>query len=213
MIIRLSFIFLAISMYACGQQATVKRHVPNPKAKKLFDSASVLIAKQVQYDEAIPLLNQAIQIDSDYTAPYVYKLSYLWQSEQYDSCLKITNHLMRLHPAVAEYYGQTGMLYYLKGDSLSSTRFFREATSLCNKTLDTMSTKNSQYNFVLFNKGIYLVFSDKPAEANQIFQTVSAKQTDSFFRDYFASFANKSKQEVLNQILQSSTEEINVQPN
>jgi tetratricopeptide (TPR) repeat protein len=196
MIIRLSIVFLVASLYACGQQTTVKRHIPDPGAKKLFDSASVLIMEE-QYEKAIPLLNQAIQIDSDYTAPYVYKLSYQWQLKEYDSCLKISDRLIKLHPAVADYYAQTGMLYYLKGYSQLSKNFFKEAVSLCDKRLDTMGKKNNQYNFVLLNKGIYLVFSDRQDEANEIFQNLSNKQTDTIFRNWYASFANKSKPEII----------------
>ena len=205
MSIRLLFFLLVVSLYACGQQATVKRHIPNPQAKKLADSAWRLMADPHQSEVAISLLNQSIQLDSDYTQPYLLKLSFLWQKKQYDSCLEITGRLIRLHPKVDEFYGQTGMLYYLKGDSTTSKKFFTKAVSICNGKLDAMTTQNDQYNFLLLNKGVYLLFSDKPEEANEIFEKVPAKLTNPLFRKHFASFANKSKQELI-QLLEKQSQ-------
>jgi hypothetical protein len=67
-----------------------------------------------------------------------------------------------------------------------------------------MSTINDQYNFLLINKAIYLVFLDRQKEANKIFQDVSDKQTDRYFKDFFSSFINKSKEEVLELLQQNN---------
>jgi len=213
MAMRISIFFLFIGLYACGQQtATVKRHIADPRAKKLVDSAEILIVEQQQYERAIPLLNQAIQIDSNYDQPYVYKLSYQWKLKQWDSCLKTVYSLIRIRPDNADRYGQIGLLYYYKGDSISSNKFYTEALSRYDKILDTMSSKNNQYKFLLVNKAIYLVFLDRQKEANEIFQNASDKFTDQYFKTFFASFINKSKEEVLELLQQkdSSSEEVKI---
>jgi tetratricopeptide (TPR) repeat protein len=206
MTIRLSIVLVVISLYACGQQTTAKRHIPDPRAKKLLDSASELIEEQQQYEKAIPLLNQAIQIDSNYAAPYVYKASYHWEHEQWDSCIKIVYSLIRINPNNADRYGQLGLLYYYKGDSILSKKFYNEALSRYDKILDTMWTINNQYKFLLVNKAIYLVFLNRQKEANKIFQNASDRFTDQYAKTFFASFINKSKEEVLELLQQKNSD-------
>lgn len=213
MLTRLSILFLLIGLYACEQQiTTAKKHIADPRAKKLVDSAEILIVEQQQYEKAIPLLNQAIQIDSNYAQPYSYKLSCQWQLKLWDSCLKTIYSLIRINPNNADRYGQIGLLYYYKGDSILSKKFYTEALSRYNEILDTMSIKNNQYKFLLVNKAIYLVFLDRQKEANEIFQNASDKFTDQYFKTFFASFINKSKKEILELLQQkdSSSEEVKI---
>lgn len=156
---RLPIFLLLIGLYACGHEtATPKKHIVDPRAKKLVDSAEILIVEQQQYEKALPLLNQALQIDSSYVRPYSHKLSCQWQLKQWDSCLKTAYSLLRIQPNNADRYGEIGLLYYYKGDSILSKKFYMEALSRYGKILDTMSLKIISTNSYYLIRQFFLFF-------------------------------------------------------
>ena len=196
----LSFLLFFIPLYACGQKSIIKKHTPDPAAKKLLDSAYTFIINGNDYKNSIPLINEAIQIDSNYANPYNFKLSYEWELKQYDSCIKTVNSLIRLNPNNADSYAQLGILYYFKKDNSLSKNYFNEAVNRYNKVLDTMSSKNYQYNFYLMNKAFYLVFLDRQKEGNELIQNIVNNEEDKNLKSYYSSFLNKSKEEILEQL-------------
>ena len=209
---RLSFLFLLFTLYACGQNSSSKRHIPNPKAKQLVDSATILGYQQLQYDKAISFLNQAIGIDSNYIAPYATKLTIQWMLKEYDSVLRTANTLIKIEPENPDLYVQIGLLYDLKGDTISSKKYYKEAIPRYNNILDTMSTKNSSYDIFLMNKGIDLVFIGKQKEGNEILKVLYNKESNKYLKDHYGSLINKSKNDILKILTNDSMSTINMSP-
>ena len=209
---RLLSLFLLFTLCACGQNASTKRHIPNSKAQQLVDSAIILGYQQKQYDKAISLLNQAIDIDSNYIAPYNYKLSIQWMLKEYDSALESANTLVKMRPESPDRYVQIGLLYDLKGDTITSKKFYQEAVPRYNKILDTMSTKNRSYDYFLMNKGIDLVFVGRQKEGNEIFKVLYNKESNKYLKDYYGSLINKSKNDILKIISNDNMSASNMTP-
>jgi Tfp pilus assembly protein PilF len=66
----LSIFFLFTTLAACSQNQGAKKYIPNQKAKLLADSAAMILMHSGTEEEAIALLDQAIQIDSNYYLAY-----------------------------------------------------------------------------------------------------------------------------------------------
>ena len=200
---RFTILFLLIGLYACGQQTENKNHKIDPTAKKLNDSAVLIVMNTQDYEKAILLLNQATQIDSNYLIAYTNKLSFQLHLNQLDKALLSAYSLKRIKPDNPEYYVTIGMIYDLKSDTITSKRFFDEAATRYNAILDTMSATNKDYDMLLMNKAVNLVLIGQQQEANDILKQLYDKHKDESYREILASFMNKSKQDILNNLFQT----------
>ncbi len=193
-----STIFLSLFIY--GLKSEKAQDSLNSIAKNLNDSAFSIAIRSQDYTKAIDLLNQALKIDSNYFRALDNKLSCEFGLKKYDEALGTLKKIMKLKPEIPEYSVTTGLIYFLKGDTISSEKYFNEAAIKYNRILDTMSTYNNYYDNVLMNKAINLIFNDQQQLANNILKSLYGKAKNDIEKEMYAEYINKSKQEIINSI-------------
>lgn len=199
----LSFLLL-IGLSACGQQTNSKKHIVDPQARKLNDSATIVAMKQQDYATAIALLDKATQIDSNFLTAYANKLSFQLQLKQFDKALITAFDLKRIKPNAPDYYVTIGMLYDIKGDTVLSKTYFAEAATCYDKILDTMSTSNKDRDMLLMNKAVNLVLIGQQGQGNKILKQLYDRQHDEAYREMIALFMNKTKDEIIASLMQTN---------
>lgn len=199
---RVSILFLFIGLYACGQQSSNKKNTVDPNARRLNDSAMQVAMYTQDYDKAIALLEQAILIDSNYLTAYANKLSFQMQLKRFDQALQTAFKLKSQRPQSPEYYVTIGMLYHFKSDTGSSIKFLKEADALYSNIFDTMKVANPHYDMLLMGKGINLVFIGQQIEGNRVLKLLYDKSKDEIFKEMLSSYMNKSKQAILDDLIQ-----------
>ena len=137
---RFIIIFLFFLSSSCAQRVDKPVHTINPAAKKLNDSAVAIAMHSYEYAKAVKLLDKATQIDSNYFGAYRNKMSFQGLVKPFDAdkILVILKSLNRLCPLDPQYYMYIGMLYFKKGDSLTSSTYFTNALLHFDNILDTM---------------------------------------------------------------------------
>ena len=196
-----SVFILFTALGACSQIQNTKKHIPDPKARILYDSAVTLAMQSANnYIKAISLLDQATQIDSNYSLAFSIKLSFQFSLNRLNDALITAKNLIRINPNNPESYVMTGGIYWKLEDSVSSIDHFTKAAVLFDKILDTMSTSNKTYETVLMNKAVNLILLDQQEKGNKILNELYSKQKDEAEKDMFRLFLNKSKNQILNDL-------------
>jgi tetratricopeptide (TPR) repeat protein len=192
-------ILLLLTLTACGQNSKTNKHVIDPKARQLNDSAVALTRSfdSLDYVKAIALLDKATTIDTNFYTAYWNKLAFQSQLGQYNNALQTAKQLKRIKPNAPDFYVTTGMLYEKTGDSISAQSQYKEALIRYDKILDTMDIKNKDYDMLLMNKGVSLILVGQQTKGNDIIKKLYDKQTDVAYKEMFEMFLNKSRQEIL----------------
>jgi tetratricopeptide (TPR) repeat protein len=193
-------LLLFITFSACGQQTN---YSVDPRAKKLNDSAIALVVNSDDYSKAIELLDQAINIDSNFITAFANKTSFQLQLKQFDKALVTSKQLLSIKPNVPEYIVMSGMICDQIGDTISSKKYFNQAATVYDNILDTMSTSNKNYNGFLINKAVNLIFLGQQEKGNDILNQVYNDKTSEADKELVSMFINKSKQEIISSIMQT----------
>jgi tetratricopeptide (TPR) repeat protein len=186
---------LFLTLIACGQKDMV-----DSEARKLNDSAVALTMKSFDssaYADAILLLDKATAIDSNYYTAYWNKYSFQWTLKQYDKALVTAKHLNRIKPDAPDYYVSIGLLYEKLGDTVSARQHFKDALVRYNNILDTMDSKNKNYDNLLINKAVNLIFAGQQTEGNEMLKQLYEKHKDDMYAQAIEMFMNKSRQEII----------------
>src|SRR5512141_1191163 len=105
---RFLVLFLFVGFYACGQQPSTKKVTVDPRARKLNDSAMLIVMQEQNYEKALSLLDQATEIDSNYLTAYSNKISLNLELKQYDQALNAAFKLQEKKPNNPDYRFATG---------------------------------------------------------------------------------------------------------
>lgn len=194
---RRTLYFFIIGILSCRPQTHSKKHIADPLAIKLNDSAVNAVIQRKDYREAISLLNQATQIDSNYFLAYTNKLSFQLVEKQFDNALKTATRLNRIRPNAPDYYVTIGILNELNGDTVKSKVFYTEASKRYNAILDTMSSLNKEYDMFSINKAINLILIGQQQKGNDLLIEIYNRQKDSSYKEMLSTFMNKSKRDIL----------------
>jgi|GEM_PF-4029146 len=176
------------------QQSKSASHL---QARALYDSAMNVVFEKHDHQAAIDLLNQATAIDSNYVSAYYSKLSLQMDLKEVDSALITAKKLRSLIPRMPDYAVTEGLLYEMKGDTISSAKCFEQASVLYDRLLDTMSTSNPSYNIFLMNKAVNHIFMGHEKTGNALLSDLHRKQTDPYFKSALESVMNQSKRELI----------------
>jgi len=198
---RLIILLILITLSACGQQS---KYSIDPRAKKLNDSAVNIVMRTNNYDKAIELLDEAIKIDSNYPTAFANKVSFQLQLKQFDKALVTSKNLLRIKPNAPDYIVMIGMINEQLGDTVSSKKYFTQAAKIYDDILDTMETTNKNYDMYLINKAVNLIFLGQQQTGNDILKKVYSNTKDEVEKEFISEFMNKSKQQILSEILQGS---------
>jgi uncharacterized protein HemY len=83
---------------------------------------------------------------------------------------------------------------------------FQQALTICSQVLDTMSSKNKNYDYISSDKAISLIMLDQQREGQDILKQIYDRQIDSNWKKYYGSFLNKSPKRLV-ELLDSPPEE------
>jgi tetratricopeptide (TPR) repeat protein len=180
---------------SCNQQ------INKTTAKSLTDSAISILKNTHDELKALPVLKEALKIDSNYFPALSAKLSCELVTNQPDKAMLTATKLIHLKPGVSEYYTIIGLLYEMKADTIASKRYFTEAIIRYDQKLNTMKIHDRKYDLLLFNKAFNLVLIRQNEKGNQIMKALYDKNNDETFREMIRIYMNKSKQEILDMLV------------
>jgi len=144
---RLTILLLALCCLSCKHS---NRKI-NPVAIRLNKDAQVLFEEpgwgqdHQNLQDAIVLLNKAIQKDSSYSEPYFNKFIFQNALKQYSNAIITGKQFLKLRPDQANMKLMVGEDYEKTGDTISSVKYYKDALTAYNKTLDTV--RSSFINF------------------------------------------------------------------
>lgn len=206
MFIRLLLFFAItfISVHSYSQNTDANKINVNPKARELTDSAVRLVTDDLNHDKVIDLLNQALKIDSNYLAALFIKFSFEGELKQYDKAIITANHILKLQPNVFTIYFSLGIDYLLSGDTISSQKNFNEAEIQINAILDTVKSANSNYNDLLLNKALILIYKDSTQASDSILSSLIRNSKFNFEKELYSKLLHKTKEQLMNGSLDST---------
>ncbi len=153
--------------------------------------------------KAIVFLDQATKTDSNYFLGYYNKLMFYYQLQEFDKAASTLSKLIELKPSAHDLYLMRGILSERIGDTISSQQYFQKSLAICNKVLDTMNVKNSEYEMLIMNKGINLIMLGDSTAGNKNLKQLYDIQTDEDIKQLIASRMNKPKKELLSSIFKT----------
>jgi len=206
MFIRLLLFFAItfINVNCYSQSIEAKKNNVNPKARALNDSAVNLVINNVQYDKAIDLLDQALQIDSNYLSALYHKFSYEYTIQRYNQAIITAQHILRLQPQPPYFYTSVASLYFHSGDSISANKFLQVAEIKINSILDTMKMANSEYNDLLLNKAVVFICKDSLHLSDSILSLLITNAKDSDQKDAYSQYLHITREKFINDIFNST---------
>jgi len=194
--------FLLIGFSSCSQNSV--NHKVDPAAVELNNKAMKLVQFTDNPDslrKAISLLDRATSIDSNYFLGHYNKLTFYNQLREFDKAIATINKLIQLKPSAHDLYLTGGLLCEKIGDTISSQKYFQKSLTICNSVLDTMSSKNQDYEMLVSNKAVNLVMLGDTAKANEILEKLYNSQSDEERKKMTSSLMHKTKQELLERLM------------
>ncbi len=191
---KLTGLLFFLGLISCKSQESYSQ------AKTLTDSANAIFKTTLDPLKALPLLNQATLIDSNYLPALVTKFNFEMASGLLDEALLTGKRLIRIKPGVSEYYTGIGFIFEKKNDTISSKRYFLYAVACCDKELENMTKTHKDYHWILFGKASNLIFAGEERRGNDILKELYYSNSDESFKELVKSFMNKPKQKILEEM-------------
>ena len=202
---RFIIIFLLFLNSSCAQQVDKPVHTVDPAAKKLNDSAVSIAIHSHEFSKAVELLDKATQIDSNYFGAYRNKMGFQGSIKPFDAdkMIVILKSLNRLRPLDPQYYMNIGMIYYKKGDSLTSSTYFNDALSHFNSILDTIHTTTPGYDVLVMSKAYTLFFQGQEQNAHDLLQKLYETTKDSVAKEIILPALQKTRKDIIAELMAS----------
>jgi tetratricopeptide (TPR) repeat protein len=190
---------LLAGLTVSAQQSAKTRHVIDPKAIQLNDSAIDYIkyGNPDSAQKALSFLNRATEIDTNYYLAYYHKLGVQTFLKQYAGAVITVRQLIRLRPHYPDLLLNAGYLYEVTGDTGSAREYYQKASVLYGHYLDTMKTANPGYFTMTMNAGINLVLMGQDDRGNQVLKKLYDRQKDILYQETIAPYMNKTREEIL----------------
>jgi tetratricopeptide (TPR) repeat protein len=148
-----------------------------------------------KFKQAIALLDDAIQLDSNYYDSYSKKLFFETAFGDFGSASKTSTQLIKFKPDSADLYFQRGIFKELINDSNSSKPDFSKAVLLYKLTLDTMNKRNPYWFADWKNLAVCLIMTGQEQIIRDFVKQNCRTAFDSSIYDI--ELLTKSKQELL----------------
>jgi tetratricopeptide (TPR) repeat protein len=185
-----------ILLTSCGHSSQKKVSV------KAINDSVVLLTNHYEdtskFKQAIALLDEAIQSDTNYFESYRNKFFFEAAIGDFENAVKTTTQLIKFRPDSADLYFQRGIFKELSNDSITSMPDFNKATLLYRLTLDTMNKKSPNWWYTWRIAAVCLTMAGQ----EQAFQDLlKAHCKTSFDSSLFqVEVLTKSKQQILQEI-------------
>jgi tetratricopeptide (TPR) repeat protein len=171
-------------------------------AKSLNDSAVALIMKSEKNERIIELLDKSMAADSNYIRAYENKISILLEETKYPAALSLCNKLLRINPRSAIYNTTKGALLEKSGDTISAQKMYRIADNILSISIDSLKTTDPKYAKEIMNRLVTLTLLNKPNKAKELASSLKEMGIKTEYSEIISDFTSKSRNEVLNTILQ-----------
>lgn len=191
---KLTGLLFFFGLLSCKQQENYSQ------AKVLTDSANAIFKITLNPLKALPLLDEATLIDSNYLPALTTKFNFEMVSSLFDKALLTSKSLIRIKPEVSEYYTAIGFIYEKKNDTISSKKYFLDAVACCDKKLENSNKTHKDYTWILFAKASNLIFAGEERRGNDILKELYNTNPDESFKELVKSFMNKPKQQILEEM-------------
>lgn len=194
----LLFFLCILWAFSCGAQA--KPYKPNPKAKKLEDSAIHVFTtsdgSKGSYTRVNNLLDAALKADPKWYEGWSNLLAFLGRTDQFEKCLVTAKKMVQLFPKEPDALFNCGIMQYKTGHPADAMICFAKLLKFYNDLL-AKDPKNPHYNDLLTQKGIVLILMDRDKEGKTILRRLYTDETDPYKKSFIAFYVNKSKNEII----------------
>jgi len=174
----------------------------NIEAIKLNDSAVAIQMHLGQpgytksLNDAIVLLDNAIEIDSNYFTAYLNKWNFQTQLKQYNSAITTGNKMIKLIPNDNVLKLLLGKSYERAGDTVTAKRYYGENLLSINKVLDTMNVNSKSYDNLTSDKIDVLILLRQFQNARDLSDKLYKKGTDPIFIYRYKELSNLTQARV-----------------
>lgn len=172
-------------------------------AKSLNDSAVALMMKSEKNEKVIELLDQAISADSNYAKAYENKMSFLLNEKKFSNALVLSNKLLSINPKSSIYNLTTGVLLEKTGNIIEAQKNYKIADSLLSGSIDTLKTTDPKYVGQIWNRITTFTLLNNPIKAKELANSLHSTGIKSELDDLTSELISKSREEILNSILQT----------
>ncbi len=155
-----------------------------------------LIAGENAYSQAVLSLGPE-KPDTRIVAHYIRKFNAQVSLKQNDSAIVTGKQIISRRPNNAYYTYQIGELYEKKGDSAIATRYYKNALSIYNSTLDTIDTHSWGYSFAKFEKAIVLFLLGRKDEGDSVIKELLSVETMDSNKQYLLLVMSLSRKELI----------------
>jgi len=180
--------------------AQPKPYKPNPKAKKLEDSAvhifSAYDGKPQTNTRIEGLLQAALKADPKWYEAWANLLSFQGRTEQYDKCFATTKKMVQLFPKEPDAILNLGIMQYKLGHKPEALKSFEQLVKMYGDEL-AKNAKGQHYNDLLTQKAIALILANKSEGGKAILNQLYKTETDQYKKSYLAFYINKSREEII----------------
>lgn len=155
-----------------------------------------------QVDSALFLLNKAIEIESDYYLAHSNKIMMLFKKKNFDQILITNKEMQRLSPEDPSLIVQEGLIYELKGDSISSNLAYKKGVAEYDFILKNDTTIGSGFKFVAIQS---LVVANEEEKAKSLLIQLKGENSEN---EMLQNYNYQTKREFLEGI----AEDLKVKP-
>jgi hypothetical protein len=199
---RILIIFIFLALYSCKTNSDRSKHNIDPQAKRLLDSAIQEGSHNGDFQKGIFLINQSLQIDSNYFGAYNTKFGFLGMMTPYnkDTALGTLLNMIRLKPIIPEFYLYSGIIYIQKGDSLRANTYLSLAKDHLNSFLDTMSKNNTGYEVLLSDKAYTLILLGEEEKGHALVNEILKTDKNGAYDEKSLRIWSKSRREIIDSL-------------
>lgn len=188
-------IFLIFIIFASCTSQTKKTSY-DPKAIALNNKAGEYY--QIgEYDSALVIYDQAIEIDKNYYLPHSNKVNIYLSRKDYKNALYESELAIEKKTDLAEGWTFTGMLYDFLGDSIKAKSYYKKSIEIFDHRISNPDKKQDLESNRL-NRAFSLILIGKEKEGKEEFNKLKSEYPDIIMIDEFLKI---NKQDYIRQII------------
>jgi len=177
----ISLLISLTMLHSCKGQQNKQDY--NPKAIE-FNYKAIQSMQQMDYDNALILLKNAIEIDKNYYIAYSNMAAIYISKKQFDKALQCSDKVIKIKPDLAESWTFTGMLYDKQGDSLTALKYYEKSIEIFDDRIQNSEKKKGLYAN-RFNRAISLILLGKESIGNEEMRKLKNENPNEFMIDEF----------------------------
>lgn len=176
----------------------IKKETYNPKAIELNDKAVTQMQK-FNYDSALILFDEAIEIDKTYYLPHTSKAAIFIRKNELDKALIESEKVIKLKPDFAEGWTFVGLINDRLGNTQIAMECYKKSIELFDRKIADPKMKTKAFANKL-NRAFSLILLGQETEAKQEIKKLKEEKPDNIMIEVLLKF---SKQDYMNQMFKN----------